>query len=206
MTLKNQLCFLSLFLSFTAYSQQSKGDKPTDTIQTVIYNDSNAAEPVEMNTQDAAMWMDSMAAVQEMIGMEATPAVYEEFNIYNKFKYNSKIKMEEKPDKKASYSLGSGELLKQFAMHLTVPYNYKNENKYVILKFVVGKDSLLYNPEILYSPGTEYSINATAVIEKLQERFLPATKNGKPVDTVIIIPIRFDQNSTQGYPFNRRYH
>jgi hypothetical protein len=124
---------------------------------------------------------------------------------FNIFKNNSKIRPEQKPDKKALYSAGTGELLIEISNQLTVPYTYTDDSKYVIIQFVVGKDSMLYNPQVLYTPGAEYSINATKVIESLQQKFIPATKNGKPVDSVIIIPIRFTKRSElyPAYPGSR---
>jgi hypothetical protein len=131
-------------------------------------------------------------AVEEMIYPYETIPTYQPVN---RFKNNSKIKPEEKPDKKAVYSGGTGQLLDQISSQLLVPYHYTVADRYVIIRFVVGKDSMLYNPEILYTPGADYSINASNAIESLQDKFLPATKNGKPVDSILIIPVRFGRKS-----------
>ncbi len=191
MKLKTKLSIIYLLASCMAYGQ-------SDTAKSGIYLDT-LEEPVLLEKTVETPFMDEMVATE-------APYEYVEYNPVNKFKYNKKIKTEEKPDKKAVYGQGLGELLKQISNSLSVPYGYGSENKYVILQFVVGRDSLLYNPEILYSPGTEYSINATAAIEKLQQQFLPATKNGKPVDTIITIPVRFERKSSNGYGYRDSYH
>lgn len=164
---------------------------------TAVLVDSASLENMEL-IEDVRV-MDAPAAMDIEAAMIAADADYIQDNALNKFRYNAKIKTEEKPDKKAVYSIGTGELLKHISLNVTVPYSYSGVSNYVILQFTVGADSMLYNPEILYSPGTEYSINATAVIEKLQFQFTPATKNGKPVATVIRIPIRFENNNEYRY-------
>ncbi len=157
-------------------------------------------------SDSAALWAPDTSSMPEIldypleIGPEvATSYDFADYTPINKFKYNKKIKTEDKPDKKAVYSLGLSTLLQQISDNLNVPFTYGSGDQYVILQFVVGKDSSLYNPEVLYSPGSEFSINASSVIEKLDSQFLPATKNGKPVDTIITIPVRFERKQEYLY-------
>ncbi len=164
-------------------------------------------------TPDTAMIMfeeEPMPAYDYELAAPAVPAMeadydYTDYERINKFKHNKKIKPEEKPDKRAAYSQGTGELLRQIRDDLVVPYSYNNttEDNFVLIQFTVGKDSALYNPEILHSPGAEYTINATNVIEKLQYNFSPAMKNGKPVDSIIIVPIRFERQKYNQYDHYR---
>jgi hypothetical protein len=184
MKLTQSLIIISLAVCSNTFSQIAP-PPPTDSASIeYMYYDSTAVESVGDYYENQAAY--------PVEGDYQMPS-------FNVFKNNSKIKPEEKPDKKASYSMGNGELLIEISRQLMVPFNYNDDNKYVIIQFVVGKDSMLYNPQVLYTPGAEYSINATKVIESLQEKFVPASKNGKPVDSIIIIPIRFVKHAASYY-------
>lgn len=125
---------------------------------------------------------------------------------FNAFKHNTKIKPVDNPDQKARYSGGIMDLLDNLSKNLTIPYNYGNISvNFVLVKVVVGADSSLYNPEILSTPGSSYSINAQEAIEKLPGKFIPATKNGKPVDSILIIPIRFETRLNSNYNHYDRF-
>lgn len=76
---------------------------------------------------------------------------------------------------------------------------YGEDAKYVILQITVGKDSMLYNPQVIYTEGNTYSNYAKQAVESLNLRFVPAKKNGKPVDSIIIIPIRFENTQRRKY-------
>jgi hypothetical protein len=182
------LVIIGLATCSTAFSQVPPPPPPIDTAS-IDYMYFDSAAPVE-----------SIEMPYDYNYDVAVPTINEfEMQFFNIFKNNSKIKTEPKPDKKALYSTGTGQMLMEISRQLTVPYSYNDDSKYVIIQFVVGKDSMLYNPQVLYTPGAEYSINATKVIESLQQKFIPATKNGKPVDSVIIVPIRFTKQVAAYY-------
>jgi hypothetical protein len=179
MKLKHILSFSALFIVISANAQTE-----TDSIPREDSGPDISFPPPPPPVLEEPYYDDMGTTV------EAVPA-YAEYTTFNKFKYSKKTRIEEKPDKKASYSMGSRAMLQEISDGLNVPYGYGSENTYVIVQFVVGKDSVLYNPEVLYTRGPQYSINATDIIEKLQYQFSPATKNGKPVDSVITIPVHF---------------
>lgn len=120
----------------------------------------------------------------------------------NAFKHDQKIKPVSNPEKTAKYSLGNESLFKGIYEMLTVPYAdvQTSSTKFVILKVTVGKDSQLYNPEFVITPGAVYSYNAQEAVEMLPGKFIPAKKGGKDVDSTLYIPIRFDY-----LLFNNRY-
>jgi hypothetical protein len=98
------------------------------------------------------------------------------------------------PDNKAIYKTGLFMLMKDIENVLYVPYSYNRKAvaKYVFIEVTIGTDSMMYNPNVLHTPGTEYSRNAMSALEKLEGKFVPATKKGKAVVSKIIIPIRFE--------------
>lgn len=128
--------------------------------------------------------------------VEAVEAYDEDYNQnYYKKPFGSKSfeKIELNPDKPAVYFAGTSSLLTEIQGNLVVPYSYGQGAKYAFIEVTVGKDSMLYNPNVLYSPGSyDYSQNALTVLQNLEFNFIPASKNGKPVDSKIIIPIRFE--------------
>ena len=156
-------------------------------------------EPDSIHYEDPPPVMEDVFEDYDLPAIEAVPVEpYVDYIPVNKFKYNKKIKVEEKPDKQAVYSAGTSAFLEEIR-YPSLP-GYGAENCYVIIQFVVGKDSLLYNPEILYSKGAQYSVNATDVIERLMSKFTPAMKNGKPVDSIITVPVHFIRRDyTSGY-------
>ena len=124
------------------------------------------------------------------------PAPYEPLN---QIKYNYKIKPVPNPDKKAYYSQGIHAMLENIYFNLRMPYygasNMKlGDAQFVLLQVTIGKDSSLYNVETLSTPGSSYTNNAKECLENLPSKFVPATKNGKPVDSILIIPFRFEGN------------
>jgi hypothetical protein len=117
----------------------------------------------------------------------------------NPIKTNYKIKPISNPDKKAVYSQGIHTMLENIYFNLRMPYygasNMKlGEAQFVLIQVIVGKDSTLYNAEILSTPGSAFTNNAKECLENLPAKFTPATKNGKPVDSILIIPFRFEGN------------
>ena len=66
--------------------------------------------------------------------------------------------------------------------------------QFVLFQVTVGKDSSLYNAETLSTRGSTYTNIAKECLENLPFKFIPATKNGKPVDSILIIPFRFEGN------------
>lgn len=168
-------------------------------------------EPAYDSTSiELAPAMEEAPAIQEDYYGDEIGVVeaYTEPNYYklNAFKHNSKLKPIENPDQKARYSGGIMELLDNLSKNLTIPYNYSNISvNFVLVKVVVGADSSLYNPEILSTPGSSYSINAQEAIEKLPGKFIPAMKNGKPVESILIIPIRFETRLNSNYNHYDRF-
>lgn len=164
--------------------------------------DSTAGEPIieSVDEPPPPMMMEEKSVIGDSWGDEAVaveaPAVYEPLN---QIKYNYKIKPVPNPDKKAYYSLGIHTLLENIYFNLRMPYygasNMKlGEAQFVLLQVTIGKDSALYNVETLSTPGSAYTNNAKECLENLPYIFVPATKNGKPVDSIIIIPFRFEAN------------
>lgn len=120
------------------------------------------------------------------------PAVEEPIIFFNEFNTKTIAKLEASPDKAARYPGGFGAMNSEIQENLFLPYNYTSKAKYVIVQVTVGKDSILYNPKILHTEGSEYTRNAKDAIQSLSKRFIPATKAGKPVDSIILIPVRFE--------------
>ncbi|HEY1046899.1 MAG TPA: hypothetical protein VGF79_10700 [Bacteroidia bacterium] len=151
--------------------------------------------PVELPTVDsiAAPATDYNYEDMDAVAVEAYDEEYNEN--YNKKPFGSKSfdKIELNPDKPAVYFAGTSALLTEIQGNLVVPYYYGQGAKYVFIELTVGKDSMLYNANILFSPGNQdYTHNAFTVLQNLDFNFIPAMKNGKPVDSKIIIPIRFE--------------
>jgi hypothetical protein len=117
-----------------------------------------------------------------------------EYSPLNRFKHNGKIKAQTATDKRAYYSEGIVAMLSFISTNLSIPYRYERggDPQIVLIRVIVGKDSALYNPEFLTTQRSQFSVNAQEVIEQLPARFIPATKNGKAVDSYLIIPIRFE--------------
>jgi hypothetical protein len=111
---------------------------------------------------------------------------------FNEFNTKTFAKLELNPDKPARYLNGFGEMNTELQENLSLPYNYSTRAKYVIIQVTVGKDSMLYNPKVIHTEGTEYTRNAKDAIQSLSGRFVPAIKAGKPVDSTLLIPIRFE--------------
>lgn len=178
------LLTLPLFCLCTALTAQVPPPPPSpiEMDTTVLMTDTVKADPYDTREPAPAVWYDAVEA----------PAY--EFTPVNRFKHNSKLKVSTKPDQPARYSEGLGVMLRFIAGNVNLPYSYLmvGSSEIVLVRVIVGKDSLLYNPEILYSPGSVYSVNAQDVIEKLPGGFIPATKNGIPVDSYMIIPVRFE--------------
>ena len=117
-----------------------------------------------------------------------------EYSPLNRFKHNGKIKAQTATDKRAYYSEGIVAMLSFISANLSIPYRYERggDPQIVLIRVIVGKDSALYNPEFLTTQRSQFSVNAQEVIEQLPASFIPATKNGKAVDSYLIIPIRFE--------------
>jgi hypothetical protein len=160
--------------------------------------DTTVAEPMieSVDEMPPPMMMDG-DAWEQAVSVD-TPAVgsYEPFN---QIKTNYKLKPVSNPDKKAYYSEGIRVLLDNIYLNLNMPYYAASflklgEAQFVLLQVTVGKDSSLYNVETLNTPGSTYTNNARECLENLPFKFIPATKNGKPVDSILIIPFRFEAN------------
>ena len=161
--------------------------------------DSTSAEPIieSVDEMPAPMMIDGDNNWENAVAVEAEPEMA--YEPLNQIKTNYKIKPVTNPDKKAYYSEGIRALLDNIYLNLRMPYygasNMKlGEAQFVLLQVTVGKDSSLYNLEILSTPGSSYTNNAKECLENLPFKFVPATKNGKPVDSILIIPFRFEGN------------
>jgi len=163
--------------------------------------DSTAAEPIieSIDEMPPPMMMDGDNNWENAIAIETddTPAVG--YLPFNPIKYNYKLKPVPNPDKKAYYSQGIHAMLENIYFNLRMPYygasNMKlGDAQFVLLQVTIGKDSSLYNVETLSTPGSSYTNNAKECLENLPSKFVPATKNGKPVDSILIIPFRFEAN------------
>lgn len=159
--------------------------------------DTAAVAPIEMDAVGPYEIYDAPPpAIEEMVTTQAAPDdYYYGINITNKnneFKTKTFAKLEANPDKPASYRGGIGVLMTELQGNLVVPYSYSVNPQFVILQVTVGKDSILYNPKILQTEGTNYSKNAKDAVQQLNLSFSPAMKNGKPVDSILLIPIRFE--------------
>lgn len=124
--------------------------------------------------------------------IEAAPAEEEPIFFFNEFNTKTIAKLEASPDKAARYPGGIGAMNTEIQENLSLPYNYTSKARYVIVQVTVGKDSILYNPKILHTEGSEYTRNAKDAVQSLSKRFIPATKAGKAVDSILLIPIRFE--------------
>ncbi len=157
----------------------------------------SAVAPIEMDVEGPYETYDMPPPpiADEMVATEAPDDYYYSVNITNKnneFKTKTIAKLEANPDKPASYTGGIGALMTEIQGNLVVPYSYSSNPQFVILQVTVGKDSMLYNPKILQTEGTNYTKNAKDAIQQLSLSFSPAMKNGKPVDSILLIPIRFE--------------
>lgn len=203
-------------ISVNAQKQKFKGKPktlPKDTIKFVVpevveqVDSSLLQNPDEIGVEVApAMEGDYITEEMDMpMAIEAAPAEEPAYG-YNRYGSRLKhkdLKLEENPDVKAHYREGVDSMFRDVFNHLRVPYTYSGNDYYVLLQVTVGKDSVLYNPVILYSPGAEYTANAQRVAELMQGKFSPAMKNGMPVNSTIIIPVRFSYVKNH-YP--GRYH
>lgn len=170
----------------------------TDTIVAEPYIESADEMPPPMMMDGDNNWENAVAV--ETFDTPVTGSLP-----FNQIKTNYKLKPVSNPDKKAHYSEGIRALLDNIYLNLRMPYygasNMKlGEAQFVLLQVTVGKDSSLYNVEALSTPGSTYTNNAKECLENLPFKFIPATKNGKPVDSILIIPFRFEGNLDY-YPF-----
>jgi hypothetical protein len=138
-------------------------------------------------------YMDGDYGDYSEMAVEAEPATMDApMTFFNEFNTKTFAKLELNPDKPARYLNGFGEMNTELQESLSLPYNYSTRAKYVIIQVTVGKDSMLYNPKVIHTEGTEYTRNAKDAIQSLSGRFVPAMKAGKPVDSTLLIPIRFE--------------
>lgn len=206
------LIFLLCAFGAQAQKQKFKGKPkplPKDTIKFVAPQVMEVADSAllqhygDPNGVEVPPTLEGDITTEEPMAIEA-PAYAEPYygEYYNKFIYKRDIKIEEHPDVQASYNAGTDSMIRELYEKVSVPYSYLGNDYYVLLQVTVGKDSALYNPVPLYSPESSYTINAQHAVEQLQGKFKPATKKGVPVNSTIIIPVRFMYLKNQ----ERRYH
>lgn len=178
--------FLTL-IGTLAFSSQAQVN---DTIPIIMEVDSAAAYDEEM--PPPPMIEEMMDGDYGDYAVTEAPAVEEPLFLFNEFSNKTIAKLEASPDKPARYPGGIGAMNTELQENLSLPYNYTSKARYVIVQVTVGKDSMLYNPKILHTEGSEYTRNAKDAIQALSKRFIPATKAGKAVDSILLIPIRFE--------------
>ena len=180
--------FLTLIglLAFTAQAQVN------DTIPTIMEVDSAAAYDEDMPMPVDAIEGYDVDYGDYPVAVTEAPDIEEPMVLFNEFNTKTIAKLEANPDKPARYPSGIGVMNTEIQENLSLPYNYTNRAKYVVIQVTVGKDSMLYNPKVMYTEGSEYTRNAKEAIQSLSKRFAPAMKAGKPVDSIILIPVRFE--------------
>jgi hypothetical protein len=181
------LILLSGLICFSADAQTEEPLPSADSsVAPVIGDDAPPPPPAMDMYEETIEAVDYAPAMAEEAPLEYTPL--------NRFKHNARIKAQTATDRNAYYSDGIMAMLSFISANVTVPYRYETggDPQIVLIRVVVGKDSMLYNPEFLTTQRTQFSVNAQEVIEQLPSKFIPATKNGKPVDSYLIIPIRFE--------------
>lgn len=161
------------------------------TNDTIPYIEADTATAYDEEMPASVETIDGYGDYDDYAVTEA-PAVEEPIIFFNEFNTKTIAKLEASPDKAARYPGGFGAMNSEIQENLFLPYNYTSKAKYVIVQVTVGKDSILYNPKILHTEGSEYTRNAKDAIQSLSKRFIPATKAGKPVDSIILIPVRFE--------------
>lgn len=174
----------SIFIASSVSAQYN------DTIPFIMEVDSAAAYDEEM--PPPPMIEEMMDGDYADYAVTEAPAVEEPLFLFNEFSNKTIAKLEANPDKPARYPGGIGIMNNEIQENLSLPYNYNNRAKYVVIQVTVGKDSMLYNPKVMYTEGSEYTRNAKEAIQSLSKRFAPAMKAGKPVDSIILIPVRFE--------------
>lgn len=178
-TLLSSLCLLA----FASKAQVNDTIPVIMEVDTATAYDEELPPPVEFIDGD---YGDYPVAVTE------APAMEEPIAFFNEFSTKTIAKLEANPDKPARYPGGIGAMNIEIQENLSLPYNYNNRAKYVVIQVTVGKDSMLYNPKVMYTEGSEYTRNAKDAIQSLSKHFAPAMKAGKPVDSILLIPVRFE--------------
>lgn len=181
--MKYLFSLLALCVCSFAYSQTEKPLPPPE-IETVDTSSSELLEEYDEEVIESDFYYPEEAAVEAVV--EESPSKPLPFKSFSNLELN--------PDNKAQYKTGLTGLMSDIEFKLYVPYSYSNKSsaKYVFIEVTIGTDSMMYNPNVLYTVSTEYSRYAMNALEKLEGKFIPATKKGKAVVSKIIIPIRFE--------------
>ncbi|MBC7425157.1 MAG: energy transducer TonB [Bacteroidia bacterium] len=199
---KLTITFIFLLASFTASAQIE-----TDTIEAEDYSDTmflddDSQEDMQDNDEDYIATPQVVEVADNYDGNADEPATPAYSSIDKKDLKD--LKIEAKPDKPAYYFIGMKALFTDINYEVKFPYSYDysgNTNGYVILKFVVGADSLIYNAEVIKSKGTRFDNDALKVLGNLQYNWMPATKKGNPVSTWYYVPIRYYYKDNYEYGY-----
>ena len=184
--LKPTFLILIGLLAFTTQAQVH------DSIPIIIEVDSAAAYDEDMPMPAEAIEGYDVDYGDYPVAVTEAPDIEEPMVLFNEFSNKTIAKLEANPDKPARYPGGIGAMNSEIQENISLPYNYNNRAKYVVIQVTVGKDSMLYNPKVLYTEGSEYTRNAKDAIQALSKHFAPAMKAGKPVDSILLIPVRFE--------------
>ncbi|MBL7838223.1 MAG: energy transducer TonB [Bacteroidetes bacterium] len=192
MNLKTSLVIAAFFIGHQAFAQIEQ-----DTAVAVDSIASDYEPPIMIEEYDGDYYDMPYATPAPDIESSGTypAAIY-----FNRFMFKSLGNtVVNKPDQAARYPSGIKAMNAEIQLNLRTPYMYSDEAKFVIIEVTVGVDSLLYNPQVVYSSGYSYDEKAKAAIEQLSLRFIPGKKNGKDVPSTILIPIRFERRNTYDY-------
>lgn len=108
----------------------------------------------------------------------------------------SSFSIVEKPDQHAMPMNGFSSFYNWLNNRTYYPWNAEtDEGGYVILRLVIDKEGNAYNPEVYRSMGPAFDNAAINSLKKYYGLWLPATHKGKPVDSYLYIPVRFQKNN-----------
>lgn len=96
-------------------------------------------------------------------------------------------------DTDPSFIGGETAMLKFLSDNLIYPETAKTNNikGRVIVEFVVDKNGNISSPKVLRSPNKILDEEAIRVVSKMP-KWKPGTKDGKPVSTKMVLPIKFE--------------
>lgn len=96
-------------------------------------------------------------------------------------------------DTDPSFIGGETAMLKFLSDNLIYPETAKTNNikGRVIVEFIVDKNGNISSPKVLRSPNKILDEEAIRVVSKMP-KWKPGTKDGKPVSTKMVLPIKFE--------------
>ncbi len=96
-------------------------------------------------------------------------------------------------DTDPSFIGGEAAMIKYLSSNISYPEAAKVNNikGRVIVEFVVDKNGNISSPKVLRSPNKILDEEAIRVVSKMP-KWKPGTKDGKPVSTKMVLPIKFE--------------